>query len=87
VRGDDFPPGLQGTVRLALGRLDGLLTHLLPALLVEHGPHQVHAHLADFRPGFGRRYRVQHPFHRIERPNGVVAAELLIVCPAIANVA
>ena len=53
VWSDDFPPRLQGTVRLAFGRLDRLLSHLLAALVVEHGPHQVHTHLADFRPCFG----------------------------------
>ncbi len=48
-------------------------------MLVENDPHEVHAHLADFSRRLGGRDRVQQPFRRIERPNGVVAGKLNLI--------
>jgi hypothetical protein len=58
VRRDHFPPGLQAALGFAFGRLERLLAHLLPALVVEERAHHVHAHLADFGSMFGSRHRV-----------------------------
>ena len=85
MRRDDFPPRLQAALGIALGRLERFLAHLRAALFVEDDPHQVHAHLADFGRGLGGRDRVQQPFHRIERPDGVVAGELFVVRPLVAD--
>ena len=86
MRRHDFSPRFQPSLRLPFGRLECLFPHLRAALFIEQGPHQVHAHLTDFSSRIGGGHRVQQPFHRVEGANGVVAAELLVVGPVVANV-
>ena len=85
MRRDDFTPRLQTALGVAFGGLERFLAHLRAALFVENDPHEVHSHLADFSRGLGGRDRVEQPFRRIECPNGVVADELLVVRPLVAD--
>ena len=87
VRGDDFPPRLQGR-RAVCPRSAG--TDFLRISWRRCSSNMVRIRSMRIWPtsvaGFGGRDGVEQPLHRIERPDGVVAAELLVVRPAVANV-
>ncbi len=85
VRRDNFAPRLQPTLGLALGRLERFLSHLGTALLVEDDAHQVRSHLSDFGRDLTRGDGAQQALDRIERTDGIVAGELFVVRPLVAE--
>src|SRR5690606_23051261 len=85
MRRNHFAPRLEGSGDGAFDRVPGLLLLLVPYLLVEPEPEELHLHLLDL-VGLARRNGGEQARRAVEGAIGVVGTKRFLVGPTVPDV-